>query len=116
MPYTIDGVPVEGALEPKLKGGTLWVPLRQISEAMGAKVDWDPANRVAIVYAGDNMATLKMDDPTVDWNGEKRELQEAPYVEAGDAWVPVRFFNQPLGYALNVDLATKQVDLTTFNG
>jgi len=113
MPYSIDGTPVEGAHEPRLKSGTLWVPLRQVSEALGASVDWDPANQVAIVYLGSDMATLKMGDATVDWNGEKRELQEAPYVEEGEAWVPVRFFEQTLGYKLNVGLENSQVDFTT---
>jgi len=113
MPYSIDGTPVEGAHEPRLKDGTLWVPLRQVSQALGASVDWDPDNQVAVVYLGSNMATLKIGDTTVDWNGERSELQEAPYVEDGEAWVPVRFFAQPLGYGLNVNLENSQVDLTT---
>ena len=113
MPYTIDGITIEGAHEPQLKGGTLWVPLRQISEALGASVDWDTANRVAIVYVNSDMATLKIGDATVDWNGEQSELQAAPYVEEGEAWVPVRFFEQPLGYGLSVNLENSQVDFTT---
>ena len=33
-------------------------------------------------------------------------------VDNGDTWIPVRFFNRPLGYALNVDLNTNTVELS----
>jgi hypothetical protein len=59
---------------------------------------------------------VKPGDTTVTVDGEQQELQAAPFLSEGDTWVPVRFFNQPLGYALNVDLDTTRVELTTWNG
>jgi hypothetical protein len=59
---------------------------------------------------------VKPGDITVTVDGEQQELQAAPFLSEGDTWVPVRFFNQPLGYALNVDLDTNRVELTTWNG
>jgi len=113
MPYSIDGQPLIAEKEPQLKDGTLWVPFRTIGQALGGTVDWDADNRVAILYLGSRIVTTKVGDPTVDTDGEKTELQAAPYVEDGETWVPVRFFNVALGYGLDVNLETKQVGLTS---
>ncbi|MDF2441116.1 MAG: hypothetical protein JWN98_2100 [Abditibacteriota bacterium] len=112
MPYTVDGLPVDPGQEPQNREGTLWVPLRGLSEMVGARVDWDPDSRVAIVYHNDNMITVKPNDATVDINGEQMELQAAPFLWEGDTLVPVRLFQQALGFNINVNLGTNQVDLT----
>ncbi len=111
MPYILNGQPAAVA-EPNLKDGTMWVPLRALSEALGGNADWDPDNRVAIVYLGANIATLKIGDATADVNGEKSQLQEAPYLEDGETWVPVRFFNL-VGQQISVNVQEKQIDMTT---
>ena len=112
MPYTLNGQSLGLNNEPKLKDGTMWVPLRDVTEAMGAKVDFDPDNGVAIVYYNDQMITIKIGDAEIDVDGNTQTLQEAPYVENGETWVPVRFFNDALGMGLNVDLGNNGVDLT----
>ena len=111
MPYTINGNAVQ-ATEPNLQDGTLWVPLREVGEALGGNVDWDPDNRVAILYLGDHIATLKIGDTTASVNSEQTELQAAPYLQDGDTWVPVRFFNL-VGQQINVNLPDKNVEMTT---
>lgn len=111
MPYTLNGQEAS-ITEPNLKEGTMWVPLRAVSEALGGNADWDPDNRVAIVYLGTNIATLKIDDATADVNGEKSQLQEAPYLEDGETWVPVRFFNL-VGQQVRVNLQDKHIEMTT---
>jgi len=113
MPYSINGQ--DAAIsEPDLQGGTLWVPLRGIAESLGGTVDWDADNRVAIAYLGSDIATLKEGDNSADINGEKSELQEAPRLEDGEMWVPVRFFNL-VGQQVAVNLETRQVDLTSIS-
>ena len=115
MPYTIDGQPVTLDQEPQLKDGTLWVPFRALGEALGGNVDWDPATQTGILYLGPYITTVKIGDPTVNTDGEEIELQAAPYLSNGDTWIPVRFFSQPLGYNINVDLQANQVDIINPN-
>ncbi len=111
MPYTIDGQPVDIGREPQLKDGTLWVPFRALGQALGGTVDWDPDNQVAILYLGPYTTTVKIGDPVVQTDEMSTELQSPPYVDQGETWVPVRFFNRPLGYQVNVDLAQNRVDI-----
>ncbi len=113
MPYTLDGNALNVSDEPQVSDGTMWVPFRAVGEALGAKVEYEPSNKVAMMFHGDKIISVKIGDPTVDVDGEKQELQAPPYVSEGDTWVPVRFYNAPLGYGLNVDLNTNQVNLTS---
>ncbi len=115
MPYTIDGQPITLEHEPQLKDGTLWVPVRGLGEALGGNLDWDADTHTAILYLGSYITTVKIGDTTVNTDGEEIELQAAPYLADGDTWVPVRFFSQPLGYNISVDLATNQVDINNPN-
>jgi hypothetical protein len=113
MAYKINGSDVEVGSDPRLKDGTLWVPLRSVAQSLGASVDYEPSNGVAIVYQGENVITVQIDDTNVDVNGTSHTLQAAPYVEDGEAWVPVRFFNAAMGIGVNVDLQNNSVDLST---
>jgi hypothetical protein len=111
MPYTIEGAPVEIGAEPRLQDGTLWVPLRKLGEALGGKADWISPNHVAVLYLGDRIATLTIGDVNADVDGTPLELQAAPFVENGETWVPVRFFEKGLGYTLSADPASASVEL-----
>ena len=113
MPYIINGEEASIRHEPQLKDGTLWVPFRSLGQALGGNIDWDPDGRVAILYLGDHVITAKIGDATVNMDGENYELQAAPYLDEGDTWIPVRFFNQPLGYTLNFDLQNNLVNLSS---
>jgi hypothetical protein len=113
MPYIIEGENVIIRHEPQLKDGTLWVPFRALGQVLGGNVDWDPDGRVAILYLNDHIVTTKIGDATVNMDGEDYELQAPPYLDDGDTWIPVRFFNQPLGYQLEFDLKNNLVKLTS---
>lgn len=103
MPYMLNGAMLEVATEPRVGEGTMYVPLRDVVTALGGKVDWEPSNGVAIVYINDKIATLQSNETTVSVDGEKTELQAHPWIDNGEMMVPVRFFENPLGYALDAD-------------
>jgi hypothetical protein len=113
MPYSIDGQSIQISDEPQLRDGTLWVPLRALGEELGAKVDYEASNRVALVYHGDNIITVSIGQQSVDLNGQAHQLQAAPYVENGETWVPVRFFSNVLGFNLDADPSTGRVDFSS---
>ncbi len=112
MPYTFEDTPLEVNAEPQIKDGITWVPLRSLAQAMGASVDWDPDNHIAILYLGDRIATFTINDPNVNVDGEPVTLRAAPYLDDGDTWIPARFFQQALGFGLQVDNAQNLVQFS----
>jgi hypothetical protein len=111
MPYVLNDEPLEIGSEPRLQDGTLWVPLRKLGEALGGKADWISPNHVAVLYYGERIATLTIGDTTADVDGERFELQDAPFLEGGETWVPVRFFERGLGFTLSAHPQSGTVDL-----
>jgi hypothetical protein len=112
MPYMLNGELLNIGSEPRLQDGTLWVPLRKLGTSLGGSADWISPNHVAVLYLNDHVITLTIGDPTVDIDGERAELQAAPFVEDGETWVPVRLFERNLGYQLSADAPNGIVDLT----
>ena len=112
MPYMLNGEMLEVSGEPRVGDGTMYVPLRGVATALGGKVDWEPSTGVAIVYINDKIVTLQSNDPTVDVDGEKSELQAHPWIDNGEMMVPVRLFEGPLGYGLEADAANGIVSLS----
>lgn len=113
MPYMLNGELLELPTEPRLQEGTLWVPLRKLGSALGGNADWISPNHVAVLYLNNQIVTLTIGDKVADIDGNRIELQAAPFVEEGETWVPIRLFERGLGYKLSADAVNKIVDLTS---
>ncbi len=109
MPLTVAGQTLGS--EPQLRDGTMWVPLRPVGEALGGSMDWNGDNNSAIMSINGHTISVQAGNPDVDVDGTTTTLQAAPYVADGETWVPVRFWNDVLGYGLNVDLGSSSVEL-----
>lgn len=111
MPYTVNGEAVTVEHEPRLANGSMWVPLRPLAQALGAKVDYEPTTHAPIVYLGSDIITVQSGKTEVDINGSKATLASAPFIYEGDTFVPVRFFEHLPNVQVNANPNTLQVDL-----
>jgi len=86
-----DGVPLEITTDaaPELKDNRMMVPLRVISEHLGARVLWK--GKEAVLAKGDKTITLRPDSGTAVVNGAEVRLDAEPYVTSGRVMVPLRF-------------------------
>lgn len=80
-----------------LVGGRIMVPLRTVSEAMGAKVTWDAANRTALVVKGKHGFEISANDVKAKKNGRSVILDSAPLMREGRLFIPLRFSVEGLG-------------------
>ena len=113
MPYILNGQMADIAGEPRVQDGAMFVPLRKIAGALGAKVDFEPSTGTAILYMSDQIATFSNGEKSVNLNGSEVPLTGAPFVEDGETWVPVRFFESALGFKMNADSENGIVELST---
>jgi len=54
----VDGKTVSLDTPPRVVAGTTYVPLRFVSEALGAQVSWDNPNHTVVITAAGNQATV----------------------------------------------------------
>lgn len=99
----INGQPVE-VKAPNAVEGTTLVPLRVITEAFGAKVEWDGAIGITLSYR-DTVIELELGNKIALVNGTETELLRAPEVEGGDGitMVPLRFVSEQFGAEVDYD-------------
>lgn len=85
------------------------VPLRVISENLGAQVNWQNAQ----ITLSMDQATVKLNlnNRTVIKNGEKEQLDVQPYMKNNRTYVPIRFIAETFGSQVHYNEGT--VNITT---
>lgn len=73
------------------------VPVRFVSEQLGAKVEWDKAAMRVTVTDGDKEVLLTIGNKKVMVNGEVRTLDTAAVLKGTRTYVPLRFVSEALG-------------------
>src|SRR5687768_14963480 len=61
----VNGRTVPADVPPRIVSATLLVPLRFISEALGAKVNWDAGQKVATIRGNGRTVIARLGDATV---------------------------------------------------
>jgi hypothetical protein len=95
----VDGVAIASDVKPEIKNKHTMLPLRVISENLGARVEW--SNSDVILTKGDIKVILKLDSSTAVKNGEKMLLDVKPYLKNNRIFVPLRFIAETFGCNVN---------------
>lgn len=105
----IDNVPVASDVEPEIKNNRTMVPLRVISENLGAVVDW--SNDRVTLSKGYMEIVLTLNSKEVIKNNEIELLDVETYIKNKRTMVPLRFIAETFG--AHVDYKDHVVAITT---
>ena len=92
---TIDGgeVTFEDALPVMINDRTM-VPVRRLSELMGAEVEWDNGERKITTVRAGTTVVMHVDDTTAYVNGEAIEMDAAPCIIHSRTFIPARYISE----------------------
>lgn len=82
---------------PFLENDRTWVPLRFVSESLGAQVSWNQEQQQATIQQDGIELTLQIGSQTLWVNGNPGEMDVAPFLRSNRTWVPLRFVAENLG-------------------
>ncbi len=82
---------------PVIENGITLVPLRFITEALGASANWNQENQTAEIKYSDITVTIKSDNNQMDVNGNKVTLLTPPKIVNGRILVPLRAISDSMG-------------------
>lgn len=94
---------VPAVLFPLNGAGRTLVPVRFLTENLGAEVSWNQAAREATVKMNGKTIVIRIDSPTVTVNGTRKTLPDGipakllTYGGSARTMVPVRFMSEELG-------------------
>ncbi|WP_226002877.1 copper amine oxidase N-terminal domain-containing protein [Paenibacillus sp. BJ-4] len=83
--------------KPINRNGTTLVPFRTASEALDAKVSWDPKEKAVTVTRNDVSVKLFVNSSKAYINGQPYSIEQPASIEDGTTMVPVRVIGEALG-------------------
>jgi hypothetical protein len=109
----VNGEIINFDTEPYIENNRTMVPIRFISEALGAKVDWDGVYRLVTITLGDTKIEQKIGKTVAIVNGHEISFDVPAVIKNDRTMVPVRFVSEALGADVIWEAETKTVIITT---
>lgn len=110
----LDGVAVASDVAPVVQSGTTLVPLRVISENLGADVSWNQSSQQATVKTAAYTVVFKVGSKEYTVNGAKKTLTVAPKIVTGRTLLPIRAFAEAIGAKVNYTASTNTATVDYF--
>jgi len=93
------------------KANVTLVPLRVISESIGAAVDWNPSAKSVTIRMSGTTIVMRTGQKYATVNGGNIMLDITVQTKQGRTMVPLRFVGEQLGLAVNWDSASRTITL-----
>jgi len=110
----VDGQPMLTDVPPvRTDSDTVFVPLRPLSEALGAEIRYDQKSGDIFLTRGDQMLHLKIGDLHAILNGMPMTLMRAPFRVRGRTMVSLHAVQRAFGVRVKFDKSKSRVDVNT---
>lgn len=113
MGLNINNELVQVSQTPVIQNGTTLVPLRVISEKIGASVDWKTETQQVTVVKGEDKIELTINSKKAKVNGQILDMPQAPQTINGVTMLPIRFIADNLKCEVQYDKVTQTVYVTS---
>ncbi len=100
---------------PFIKDDRTFVPIRFVSENLGAKVYWDGGKREVKIESIDKIIILKIGSKEISTNGKSFLMDTAPFIKDDRTFVPIRFVSENLGAKVYWDGGKREVKIEKLN-
>lgn len=104
----IDGVTIASDVKPEILNDRVMVPVRVISENLGASVEW--SSPAVTLVKGDMKVVVTLKSHVALKNGEQLRLDVKPYKKNDRVFVPLRFIAETFGSNVNYNNDVVTVD------
>ena len=106
--YTMDMEPYVNSMT-----GRTFIPMRFVSEALGAKVDWFAETNIIVIKDGSKEITLTIGSKDVLVNNDVIVIDCAPEIyPPGRVFVPLRFISETLDAKVSYESNSKELTIT----
>ena len=110
----IDGQPMLTDVAPvRTDAETVYLPLRPLSDALGAETRYDAKSGEIFMTRGDQSLHLRIGDVHATLNGMPMTMKHAPFRVRGRAMIGLRTVQKAFGVRVRFDKATSRVDVDT---
>jgi hypothetical protein len=108
---TVNGRTLAMDVSPVIRDGRTLVPLRVISDALGAEVLWNASKRTVVAIKGDRVLHLAIGNTDILINGIREIIDVPPQIINGRTLVPLRVIGTAFRASVNWDTGTRTVSV-----
>ncbi|MDN5347465.1 MAG: hypothetical protein PWP65_1029 [Clostridia bacterium] len=105
------GKEVKWDMPPVIKEGRTLVPVRAISEGLGADVNWDAETKTVTITKDNTIIVLKLNSNVFTVNGQEMALDVPAQLISNRTFVPIRFIAQALNQRVSYDEQSNEVNI-----
>jgi len=109
----IDGREISASPAPFIENGRTLVPVRLVSEQLGAQVTWNGQDRTVHIVRGGRSVLLRIDSRLIAYNSSGTESYNltdvSPKIMGDRTFVPLRLVSNALGVGIKWDDASRTV-------
>jgi len=96
---------------PVIKGGRTLIPVRAITEGLGAEVKWNAETKEVTITKGDITIVITIDNNVVLVNGVEVAIDAKAELLTSRTYVPLRFIAEALGLKVTWDEETEIIEI-----
>jgi hypothetical protein len=89
------------------------IPVRFVTEDLGAEVEWDAEEREVYITKGSTRIMIRIDQRNIVVNGKIKTMDTNAIIKEDRTYVPIRYVAEELGATVGWDAATRTVIITT---
>lgn len=89
------------------------IPVRFVSEALGAKVEWNGKTREVSISQGENKIKVRINDQDIVVNNSVKGMDTKAIIKNDRTFVPILFVGEALGAVVTWDAKARTVVITT---
>lgn len=117
----VNGFPLQCKFSPYISENRTFVPIREITELMGAKVEWEQKTKSVSIKLRDKVVKLKINSNVVYIDGKKVNMSSdsiprLTYYNTDNpetkTMVPLRFLSESLGFDVSWNQQLKQAEIS----
>ncbi|MCC3371725.1 family 10 glycosylhydrolase [Cohnella sp. REN36] len=114
----LDGRPIQSDVAPYIlpKVDITMVPIRVVSEGLGASVDWSAKTKTATITQAGSKIQMTSGQKYATVNGSRVSLDASVETKSGRVTVPLRFVGESLGLTVNWDGTARTITLVSGSG
>jgi len=105
----VDGRPITTTVKPFISNGRTLIPIRAVTEAIGAQVDWDSASRTVTITRAAKEIVMVIDEEYALVDDEQVKLDVAPCIVNNTTFLPLRFVSEQFSQRVDWNSAERTV-------
>ena len=107
----VDGERVISEVPPVTHAHEAFIPLRAVSDSLGAQTNYDPKSGMIEVVHGDDTLHMRIGEKLATLNGNRMTLQHAPFELRGRTMVSLSVIARAFGSKVRFDMAHGEIDV-----